>query len=72
MHWLHFGRLQMVGLYVVTLKIDIALSLVGSEHLILHQNKPIFTKHQENTHNEGKQIWNFSFNYFFGTGRWYF
>ena len=68
MHWLHFGRLHGVAFESgYTIKIDIALSLVGSEHPILLQNQPIFTKHQENTYNEGKQICNSSLNYFFGT-----
>ena len=31
-------------------------SLGGNAHRILLQNEPIFTKLQENTHSEGKQI----------------
>ena len=37
------------------------VSMGGNVHRILLQNEPIFTKRQENTHNEGKQIWNFSY-----------
>ena len=33
----------------------------GNVHRILLQNEPIFTKRQENTLNEGKQILNFSY-----------
>ena len=36
------------------------IELRGNVHRILLHNKPIFTKQQENTHNEGKRIWNFS------------
>ena len=35
-------------------------TLGGNVHRILLQNEPIFTKFQENTHSEGKQIWIFS------------
>ena len=37
------------------------VSLGGNVHGILLQNEPIFTKRQENTHNEGKQILNLSY-----------
>ena len=48
-------------------------SLGGNVHRILLQNEPIFTKFQENTHSEGKQIWNFSYLIIFLVlGRWHF
>ena len=37
------------------------VSMGGNVHWILLQNEPIFTKRQENAHNEGKQIWNFNY-----------
>ena len=50
-----------------------AVSLGGNAHRILLQNEPIFTKFQENTHSEGKQIWIFSSLIIFSVlGRWYF
>ena len=39
---------------------EILNPLGGNVHRILLQNEPIFTKFQENTHSEGKQIWNVS------------
>ena len=38
-----------------------AMAMGGNVHRILLQNEPIFTKRQENTHNEGKQFLNFSY-----------
>ena len=52
---------------------DPSLSLGGNVHRILLQKEPIFTKFQENTHNEGKQILNFSYLVIFPVlGRWHF
>ena len=54
-------------------KLHVLESLGGKAHRILLQNEPIFTKFQENTHNEGKQIWNFSYLIIFSVlGRWHF
>ena len=49
-----------------------SFSVGGNAHRILLRNEPIFTKYQENTHNEGKQIWHFSYLIIFPVlGRWY-
>ena len=53
--------------------INVPASLGGNAHRILLQNEPIFTKFQEKTHNEGKQIWTFSSLIIFPVlSRWYF
>ena len=49
------------------------LTLGGNVYRILLQNEPIFTKCQEKTPNEGRQIWKFSYLIIFSVlDRWYF
>ena len=42
-----------------------SLSLGGNVSRILLLNEPMFSLRQENTHNEGKEIWKFFIQFFF-------
>ena len=50
-----------------------SLSLGGNVSRILLLNEPMFSLRQENTHNEGKEIWKFSYSILFSVlGSWRF
>ena len=59
-----FNYENQLSIYVQSL-LCVAVPLGGNVHRILLQNEPMFTLNWGKTHNEGKEIWSFSYSILF-------